>query len=97
MIVLESPSSTYALVVDNLDNRGKLAAVGVLVGEQDDAANLDRRPLGTLNVELGHRDLVLCERVYVRSWVCVPLVFAMLRVGVGGVGKSQEDGSICEQ
>jgi hypothetical protein len=45
-------------VVDDLDNRRQLASVLVLIVEHNDPADLDQRPLRTLDVELGH-----CEEV----------------------------------
>lgn len=45
--------STYALVVDDLDNGGKLASVRAVVDEEN-AADLDLRPLGSDDADITH-------------------------------------------
>src|SRR5262245_36174259 len=44
------------LVVDNLDDGSKLAAFRVVVVDEDDTADLHKRPLRTVNVEIAHCD-----------------------------------------
>lgn len=45
--------STYALVVDDLDDGGELALIGAL-SEEDDTADLDEPPLRCLDLCVTH-------------------------------------------
>lgn len=46
--------STYALVVDDLDDGCKPASVGVVAVDDNDAANLNEAPVGSLNHGFTH-------------------------------------------
>lgn len=45
---------TYSLVVDNLDNSGKLALESTAILDKDNTANLDLSPVGSLDRCVSH-------------------------------------------
>ena len=47
---------TYPLMVDNLDDSGESAGVGVVAVDEHDAANLNEAPVGSLNDCFAHGD-----------------------------------------
>lgn len=50
------PWSTYSLVVDDLDNGGEAAGEGVVAVDDNNAANLNEAPVGTLDHCFAHFD-----------------------------------------
>lgn len=54
---------TYALVVDDLDDSGEAARVRVVALNEDDAADLDQAPLGSLDGSVTHFDVDLVADV----------------------------------
>lgn len=48
--------STYSLVVDNLDHGSQAAGIRVVALDDDDAADLDKAPVGSLNDCFTHCD-----------------------------------------
>lgn len=62
-MIRASPSqgntSTYSLVVDDLDDGSQTAVVGVLAVDQQNTANLNEAPVGSLNQCFAH-----CDGIY---------------------------------
>lgn len=54
---------TYALVVDDLDDGSESASEGVVVAENNNAADLNEAPVGSLNQSFAHCDLLLIWKV----------------------------------
>lgn len=62
-------ASTYALVVDDLDNGGQAAGVRTLL-DQDDTANLNEAPLGSRDGRVTHfRRSSVCGGILIRRTV----------------------------
>lgn len=88
-------SETYALVVDDLDDGGQAAGEGVVAVDENDAADLNEAPVGSLNHCFAHRDgclsRILCQSRVVsgvvrsrREDVLIPIVEDVCRSEVVG-------------
>lgn len=53
---IDNSLTTYSLVVDDLDDGGQAAVVGVVAVDQNDAADLNEAPVGSLNRCFAHCD-----------------------------------------
>lgn len=73
-------------MVDNLDNRGQAAGEGVVAVDNDDTANLNEAPVGTLNNCVAHCDGDLTGSGQSRDLEsCVMIVQVQLRSRDSGV------------
>ena len=76
---------TYSLVVNDLDDRGESASVGVVAVDNNDTANLNEAPVRTLNGSVAHfvGDLVTSGQSQILESCCSRRSEATAIVGDG--------------